>query len=321
MNAAAIRSAGEADGRRSRSSLDGVDKIYAPPRQDAGACGEGARPRRRARARSSRCSAPRAAARPRRLRMIAGFEAVTHGRDHAGRPAHRDAAAGAPQRRHGVRGLFALSAADRARQHRLRAEERAHVARARRERRVAEIAALVEIEPILDRYPSSISGGQQQRASLARALVRQADLYLLDEPMGQLEPRLRAAAARPAEEAAERARHDLDLRHPRPDRGQRARRPRRGDGGRRAAAVRQPDGTQGAARQSVRRHLHRRAADERVRRRGRDRRARALRRRRTGRSSISAANEFSEAARDAIARRERVVIGVRPHDVRLGAGP
>jgi multiple sugar transport system ATP-binding protein len=59
-------------------------------------------------------------------------------------------------------------------------------------KRVGEIAGLVEIESILDRYPSSISGGQQQRASLARALVRRADLYLLDEPMGQLEPQLRA---------------------------------------------------------------------------------------------------------------------------------
>jgi multiple sugar transport system ATP-binding protein len=59
-------------------------------------------------------------------------------------------------------------------------------------RRVREIAALVEIETILDRYPNSISGGQQQRASLARALVRDAALYVLDEPMGQLEPQLRA---------------------------------------------------------------------------------------------------------------------------------
>jgi multiple sugar transport system ATP-binding protein len=59
-------------------------------------------------------------------------------------------------------------------------------------RRVQEMAALVEIESILDRRPNSISGGQQQRASLARALVRDADLYVLDEPMGQLEPRLRA---------------------------------------------------------------------------------------------------------------------------------
>jgi multiple sugar transport system ATP-binding protein len=60
------------------------------------------------------------------------------------------------------------------------------------ERSVADIARLLDIEGILDRYPTTISGGQQQRASLARALVRQADLYLLDEPMGQLEPRLRA---------------------------------------------------------------------------------------------------------------------------------
>ncbi len=57
---------------------------------------------------------------------------------------------------------------------------------------VEDMARLVDIEPILDRYPSSISGGQQQRASLARALARRADLYLLDEPMGQLEPQLRA---------------------------------------------------------------------------------------------------------------------------------
>lgn len=59
-------------------------------------------------------------------------------------------------------------------------------------RRVVEIAALLEIEDVLDRYPSSISGGQQQRASLGRALIRRADLHLLDEPMGQLEPQLRA---------------------------------------------------------------------------------------------------------------------------------
>lgn len=58
--------------------------------------------------------------------------------------------------------------------------------------KVAEVAKLLEIEDILDRYPSSISGGQQQRASLGRALIRNADLHLLDEPMGQLEPQLRA---------------------------------------------------------------------------------------------------------------------------------
>lgn len=58
--------------------------------------------------------------------------------------------------------------------------------------RVDEVTEMLEITDILDKYPSSISGGQQQRASLGRALVRDADLHLLDEPMGQLEPQLRA---------------------------------------------------------------------------------------------------------------------------------
>lgn len=58
--------------------------------------------------------------------------------------------------------------------------------------KVKAMAEMLEISNILQKYPSSISGGQQQRASLGRALVRTADLYLLDEPMGQLEPQLRA---------------------------------------------------------------------------------------------------------------------------------
>jgi multiple sugar transport system ATP-binding protein len=66
----------------------------------------------------------------------------------------------------------------------LRSEERA--------RRVQEVAELLDITDILDRRPSRLSGGQQQRTSLARALIREAELYLLDEPMGQLEPQLRA---------------------------------------------------------------------------------------------------------------------------------
>ncbi len=60
------------------------------------------------------------------------------------------------------------------------------------EAKVCEIADLLEIGNVLERYPPTVSAGQQQRAGLARALVRPADLYLLDEPMGQLEPRLRA---------------------------------------------------------------------------------------------------------------------------------
>lgn len=58
--------------------------------------------------------------------------------------------------------------------------------------KVKAMAEMLEIGDILGKYPSSVSGGQQQRASLGRALVRRAGLYLLDEPMGQLEPQLRA---------------------------------------------------------------------------------------------------------------------------------
>lgn len=63
---------------------------------------------------------------------------------------------------------------------------------AEQQARVKAMAEMLEISDILDKYPSSVSGGQQQRASLGRALVRDAGLYLLDEPMGQLEPQLRA---------------------------------------------------------------------------------------------------------------------------------
>ena len=64
--------------------------------------------------------------------------------------------------------------------------------KAKVEAKVQAIAGLLEIDNILERYPPTVSAGQQQRAGLARALVRPAGLYLLDEPMGQLEPRLRA---------------------------------------------------------------------------------------------------------------------------------
>ena len=124
--------------------------------------------------------------------MIAGFEDVTSGTHHAGRQADPHAAAGAARRGHGLRGLFALSAADHRREHRLRAQGVAAVGGRAGRARVSAMAEMLEIDDILGKYPTSISGGQQQRASLGRALVRKAGLYLLDEPMGQLEPQLRA---------------------------------------------------------------------------------------------------------------------------------
>jgi glycerol transport system ATP-binding protein len=59
------------------------------------------------------------------------------------------------------------------------------------ERRVREAARLLRLEPYLGRTPLSLSGGQQQRTAIARALVKGADLVLLDEPLANLDYKLR----------------------------------------------------------------------------------------------------------------------------------
>ena len=63
--------------------------------------------------------------------------------------------------------------------------------RAEIENRVAEAARLLRLEPFLDRTPLQLSGGQQQRTAIARALVKGADLVLLDEPLANLDYKLR----------------------------------------------------------------------------------------------------------------------------------
>src|SRR4029079_13511103 len=63
--------------------------------------------------------------------------------------------------------------------------------RAEIEKRVAEAARLLKLEPYLNRLPLQLSGGQQQRTAIARALVKGADLVLLDEPLANLDYKLR----------------------------------------------------------------------------------------------------------------------------------
>jgi glycerol transport system ATP-binding protein len=68
---------------------------------------------------------------------------------------------------------------------------RTGLARAEIDRRVRSAAATLHIEDLLDRLPSQLSGGQQQRTALARALVKDAGLLLLDEPLVNLDYKLR----------------------------------------------------------------------------------------------------------------------------------
>lgn len=68
----------------------------------------------------------------------------------------------------------------------------ARVPKAEIEERVARAAEILQIEPLLNRKPAALSGGQRQRVAIGRALVRDVDVFLFDEPLSNLDAKLRA---------------------------------------------------------------------------------------------------------------------------------
>ncbi len=124
------------------------------------------------------------------LRMLAGLESVTSGdiyvegeRINDVQTQHRDLAM--------VFQSYALYP------HMTIAENIAYPLRVRkldkpeRTKRVTSVARMLEIEALLDRKPRQLSGGERQRVALARAIVREPRAYLMDEPLSNLDARLR----------------------------------------------------------------------------------------------------------------------------------
>ena len=77
--------------------------------------------------------------------------------------------------------------------------------------RVQKIANLLNISNLLQRKPKEISGGQMQRVTLGRALVREPKIFLMDEPLSNLDAKLRTEMRVRDKEIAEKSRHNYTL--------------------------------------------------------------------------------------------------------------
>ncbi|MFC7435055.1 ABC transporter ATP-binding protein [Hydrogenophaga bisanensis] len=124
------------------------------------------------------------------LNIIAGLEEPTEGAIHLGGrnvigvpPAQRDIAM--------VFQSYALYPTMNVADNIGFALEMRKVPKAERQRRIQEVAAMLQITHLLDRRPSQLSGGQRQRVAMGRALAREPQLFLFDEPLSNLDAKLR----------------------------------------------------------------------------------------------------------------------------------
>src|SRR5687767_12269218 len=124
------------------------------------------------------------------LRMLAGLESVTTGDIYIGNERINDV----PTQQRDLAMVFQSYALY---PHMSIAENIAYPLRVRklgrdeRDNRVARVAKMLEIESLLERKPRQLSGGERQRVALARAIVREPRAYLMDEPLSNLDARLR----------------------------------------------------------------------------------------------------------------------------------
>ena len=84
---------------------------------------------------------------------------------------------------------------------------------------VARVAELMALGELLDRKPAQLSGGQQQRVALARVLVSERPLVLMDEPLSNLDAKLRSEIRSEIRALNKKLGHHRRLRDPRPERG------------------------------------------------------------------------------------------------------